>query len=176
MCVRDAVEGQNTGWPVQIHSYSIRYRWRGRNLCAVSLIIVPGSVNCITTVKIPGLVIESKPTVNPTFSPDSFICHCYMTPASQFNLPVTASSQTLSTQNLLIVLKSLWMISIRLWLFHTCCISVLRQNEMSVCCVWIQCEITGIWTKEEKTHHLWQWLSSLALEVHFLADLTSNLD
>ncbi len=106
---------------------------------------MPGSVSVFCAVQTPGFIIESKPKVTSTFSFDSFICYCYMGPATPLNLPVTASSQTFFTQNLLLMIKSLWMIRILLWLFDISYLPVsLRQDELSVSCVWIQCEITGI--------------------------------
>ncbi len=136
VCVRDTVEGQSTSRPVQIHTYSIR-GWRGWYLSAV--IIVTDSESLIKTAQIPGHLIESKPAVTSSFPADIFVCHWYFCPSpAPFSLPVTASSQTLSTQNLRMVLKSLWMIRIWLQLFHICCLSVsLRQNQMGVYCVWI---------------------------------------
>ncbi len=135
MCVRDAVEGQSAGRHVQIHSYSCRIR-RWDRYASVH-IIVPGSESIRRTVQTPGFFTASKPTVIPSFPADFFICHCYISlTSSPFSLPVTASSQNLSTQNLLKALKSVWMIRIRLLLLNMCCFSIiLRQREFNMCCV-----------------------------------------
>ena len=145
-CVRGgSIEGQSAGWPGQIHSYSVGAG--GGDVYGSRVIIVAGSVTVVTAVQAPGLVITSKTTVLTPSSPvDSFICHSYFIPSpTPLYLPVTAPSQTLSTQHLSTALKSLWVIRIRLLLSPTCHLSVLlRQREESVYCVWVQCEITDI--------------------------------
>ncbi|KAK6291488.1 hypothetical protein J4Q44_G00382540 [Coregonus suidteri] len=136
-CVRgDSVEGQSAGWPVQIHSYSVGSG--GGDVYGSGLIIVPGSVTVVRAEQTPGLVIVSNPTVITPSSPaDSFICHSYNSPSpTPLYLPVTAPSQTLSTQHLSTALKSLWVIRIQLLLSPPCHLSVLlRQREESVYCV-----------------------------------------
>ena len=150
-CVRgDAVEGQSACWPVQVHSYSARAGGGGRY--GSPLIIVPGRVTVTRAFQTPGLVITSKQAVStPPFPLDALICHCYLIPTTTpLSLPVAASRQTLSTQHLTPV-KSLWVVRIRLILFHTCHLSVpLGEREIFVCCVWVQCEITGICRQEER--------------------------
>ena len=136
-CVRGgSIEGQSAGWPVQIHSYSVGAG--GGDVYVSGIIIVPGNVTVVRAVQTPGLVIPSKITaLNPSSPSDSFICHSYISPSpTPLYLPVTAPSQTLSTQHLSTVLKSLWVIRIRLLLCPTCHLSVLlRQREESVYCV-----------------------------------------
>ena len=151
-CFRgDAVEGQSAGWPVQVHSYSAG-AGRGGTYGTL-IIIVPGRVTVTTAFQTPGLVIASKPTVSThPFPLDAFIGHCYMnlnpTPLS---LPVAASRQTLYTQHLIPAAKSLWVVRIQLILFHICHLSVpIREREISACCVWVQCELTGICRQEER--------------------------
>ena len=145
-CVRgDSVEGQSVGWPVQIHSYSVGAG--GGDVYSSEVIIVPGRVTVVRAAQTPGLVIVSKPTVITPFSPaDSFTCHSYISLSpTPLYLPVTAPSQILSTQHLSTVLKSLWVIRIRMVLSHMCHLFVpLRQKAVSEYCVWVQCEITGI--------------------------------
>src|SRR4029434_9392004 len=69
-----------------------------------------------------------------------------MTITTPLSLPVAASRLTLSTQHMIRVVKSLWVVRIRLLLTHTCHLSVpLRERETSLCCVWVQCELTGIY-------------------------------
>ena len=133
-CVRGgSIEGQSAGWPVQIHSYSVGAG--GVDVYGSVIIIVTGNVTVVIAEQTPGLVIKSKPTfLNPSSPADSFICHSYISPSSTpLYLPVTAPSQTLSTQHLGPVLKSIWVIRIRLFLSPTCPLSVLlRQREESV--------------------------------------------
>ncbi len=146
-CVRDAIEGQNATQPVYKQADSSRGRWRGRYVS--SLIIMTGSKSVIRVEQNPRLFIESKPTFSSSFPADFFIRHCYNSLPAPFSLPVTVSRQTLSAQNLLKVLKSLRMVRIQLLLFHIChfCVA-LRQDELRVCCVWIQCDSTWICIQE----------------------------
>ena len=151
-CVRgDAVEGQSACRPVQVHSYSSGAG--GRYVSHV--LIVPGKVSVTTAIHTPGFVIISKPAViTPLLFPlDAFVCHCYhSTSTTPLRLPVAASRQTLPTQHLIPVVKSLWVVRIRLLLLtHTCHLSVpLREREFSACCVGVQCELTGICRQEER--------------------------
>ena len=142
---RHSVEGQSASRPVHIHSYSVRDRGGETYVC--STIVVPGSVTSISTIKTPGLVVPSKPAVITPSSPgDSSVCHSYINISYPLYLPVTAASQTLSTQHLVPVVKPLWVTRIRLLLSNPRHLSVvLRQREVSVGCVWVQCESTGIW-------------------------------
>ena len=103
----------------------------------------------------PGDFIRSKQTViTPSFPADFFISHCYINPSplrhTALSLPVTALTHTLSAHNLGHRLKSLWMI--RMCLFFPRCVChlpvPLRQRQLSVRCVWIQCEPTAICTSE----------------------------
>lgn len=109
--VRDTVKGQNAGRPVQIHSYSLWGDWSDRYVFVC--IIVPEVESINSAEKIPGISVKSKHTVTPFFPADSFIRHCYTGPLIPFSLPITASSQTLCTQDLRNAFKSVWMI--RVW-------------------------------------------------------------
>lgn len=108
-------------------------------------VIVPGCEHISRAEETPGFIIVSKPAVIPV---DFFIRHCYVTPAVAFGLPVRASRHTLSTQNLLMVLKPLRMLLVKLLLFHRRHFFVsVGQQELSVCRVWIQGEIAGIFSQ-----------------------------
>ena len=109
-------------------------------------IVVPGIVMNTMTLKTPGLVVPSKPAVITPSSPcDSSVCHSYMNLFCPLHLPVTAASQTLSTQHLGPAVKSLWVVRMRLILFNPLHLpEVLRQRKTYVGCVWVQCESTGI--------------------------------
>ena len=146
-----SVEGQRASRPVQIHSYSGGARGGETDDCFS--IVVPGIVTTIIiTLKTPGLVVPSKTDVITLSTPcDSSVCHSYTNTSSPLHLPVMAASQTLSTQHLSPEVKSLWVIRIWMILFTPHHLpEVLRQREMSVSCVWVQCEFTGIW-RENKT-------------------------
>ena len=146
-----SVEGQRASRPVQIHSYSGGARGEeGEGWCWTT--VVTGNVMIISTIKTPGLVVLSKPAVTTQSSPcDSSVCHSYVNISSPLHLPVTAASQTLSTQHLEPGLKSLWVTRIRLNHSNPLHLpEVLRQRETFLGCVWVQCESTGIW-RENKT-------------------------
>src|SRR4029434_539775 len=151
-CVRgDAVEGQSAGRPVQVHSYSSGEGGRGTYVSG--LIIVASRVITRRAVQTPGLVIMSQHAVIILpFPLDAFIRHRYMSPTpTPLSLPVAASRLTLSTQHLIPAVKSLWVVRIPLVLIHICHLSVpLREREISACCVWMQCELTGISRREER--------------------------
>ena len=108
----------------------------------------------------PGLIIPSKHTlINPSSPADAFIWDWYHNQLpTPLNLPVAASRHTLSTQHLRKPIKSLWMIRIWLDLISPLHPPVpLRQMEVSVCCVWIQCEVTGVWwrRRQDKLRYLY---------------------
>ena len=144
-----SVEGQRASRPVQIHSYSGGVRGGEEDVCSTTVVIDRVTI-IIMTIKTPGLVVVSKPAVI-TSPCDSSVCHSYLNNSSPLHLPVTAASQTLSTQHLGPGVKSLWVVRIRLILSNLYHLPVvLRQRETSVGCVWVQCESTGIW-RENKT-------------------------
>ena len=138
-CGRETVEGQSACRPVQINCDSVRVRGRGcRYVCCC--VIVPGTVTLVRAEQTPGLIIPSKTAGITVSSPlDSSVCHSDINPSSPPYLPVTASIQTITAQELFPLIKSLWMIRIWLLLFsHHHCFVVFRQNEISVGCVWVQ--------------------------------------
>lgn len=147
VCVRgNAVERQRTLHPVQEHSNPAGAGRRCRDVR--SLLVVPGCVTVTRAVQFPGFLTGSEHTVtSASFTPDSFITHRdHGFSASPLRLPVTASTQTLSTHHLLPVVEPLRVVRVRLVVYHVRYLSVLlRQSETSVCCVWVQGELTAIW-------------------------------
>ena len=113
-----------------------------------------------TQIQTPGSVVASKCTGSTTPSPpDASIRHAYQN--NTLHLPVMASTQTLSAQNLLLLIKPLWVI--RIWLVLLYPLHppvVLRQREVCMCCVWVQCEITGIYRTEERG-----WITTVYLDL-----------
>ncbi|MGH0187662.1 UNVERIFIED_CONTAM: hypothetical protein FKN15_025933 [Acipenser sinensis] len=83
-----------------------------------------------------------------SFNADSFICDSYINPSpTPLNLPVAVRPrQTLSAEHLGTAVKSLWVIRIWLQLSPPVChLSVpFRQTEVSIRCIGVQCEATGI--------------------------------
>ena len=152
-----SVEGQSASRTVHKHCCSVRDRREGgggvREDCLY--VIVPDSITItIRALQTPGLIITPKQTViTASFPFDSFVCDCYINLSFPFNLPVTATSQTIFTQQLKEFIESLLMI--RIWLLlshHRHAIVVVRQFQASVDCVWVQCEFTQIWCKEKTKH------------------------
>ncbi len=163
------IEWQNASRPVQIYSNSMRDE-RGMNVQVFSFVIVPDGEFVFTARQEPGLVTPSKPAGDIlTFSVDSSVGYTQRNKASPLNLPVTVTSQTISTQQLTPVVKSFWMIRIWLQLSHHCHLPVVvRQFEVCVHCVCVQCEFTEIWWREKDTtqqqfiiRHIWRVFTSL---------------
>ena len=96
-CVRDAVEGQNSCTVIHIHSYS---GGAGVHREIRLFIIVCEKESGVGAVQTPGLIIRAKSRLI-TFPADAFIRHCNISIIhAKLDLPVTASSQTFSTENL----------------------------------------------------------------------------
>lgn len=147
----DSVEGQRAGRPVQIHRYSV---WgRGGRTYGCHSVIVEDRVTIPRAAHAPRRVTEAEAAVS-TFSSPSYssVSRSYRYPPFPLHLPVTAASQTICTQQLLPVVESLRVIKIWLHRSHQCHRSViLRQREVSVGCVWVQGDFTGIWWRAQET-------------------------
>lgn len=151
---QDSVEGQSAGSRVHVHRYSVRGRGGdgGGGGEVSGFVIVPHRItNGIGADQTPGLIIPSKQTlVSVSSSADSSVSHRYMKPPAPLRLPVTAASQTISTQQLRPVVESVWMIGVRLVLVHVRHLPVVvRQSHLSVDCVHVGGEFTGIWRREQ---------------------------
>ena len=199
----DSVEGQSASRTVHIHCYSTRKgegggrrgwgggRGRGGGSGDECLsVVVTGIVTTIKAPQTPGLIIHSKLTVSTVTSPfDSSVTHWYRNIFSPLDLPVTATSQTSSAQQLRTpVLKPLCMIRIWLILLHTCHLPVVvRQFDLSVDCVCVDCELTGIWWREKDATQLQlltyqcddditdvMWLMSQCFECFFLSQIKTH--
>lgn len=110
----DLVEGQSASRIVHIHRYSVRVRG-GREGEDNFSVVVPDRVTTSRAAQTPGLIISSKPAVGyASFPSDTTVTHWYKILSLPLNLPVTAASQTIRTQQLTAVVKSLWVI--RVWL------------------------------------------------------------
>jgi len=143
-CVRDAVEGQSSCTVIHKHSYS----FAGGLYREISLyVIVSEWVTGGKGNQTPGMIIRSKPTlITPSLPTDALIWHWYKHTSTVLQLPVTAITHTLSTQNLKPIIKSVWMIRILLLFSSLSNHSVaLRQTEPFIHCVQIQSELMGIW-------------------------------
>lgn len=150
MCTRireESVEGQSASRPVQIHGYlvGVILLWRYPSSFVIVPQILYHSAGIIVR-KTPGFVIPPKCTFKTTSPPaDSLVRYTIIKLPLSLHLPVTTTSQTTCTENLLEAVESLWMIPVRLLLLLKCRLSVvLRQDEAPVCRVRVQCELAGI--------------------------------
>ena len=157
-CVRgDSVEGQSASRIVQIHCHPVgvkvrvRVRVRGGMEGSPSFIVIDSKI--IGALQTPGLIISSKPALSfVSFCYDSFVRHRYINHSSPLDLPVTATGQTISAQQLLPAVKPLWVIRVRLLHFHCCHLPVVvGQFEESVYCVCVHYEFTGPWWRGQDT-------------------------
>ena len=156
-CVRgDSVEGQRANKTVHIYCYSTRGGGGGGGGGGgdgCSSVIVTDIVTTIRAAETPGLIIFSKPAVITASSPDSSVTHWYRNVSSPLYLPVTATSQAISTQQLRPVIKPVWVIRVWLILLYVChLLVVVRQFDLPVDCVCVDCEFTGIWWREENKY------------------------
>lgn len=114
----DSVEGQRAGSRVHIHRHSVRGRGGdgGGGGEVSGFVIVPHRVtDGVGADQTPGLIVPSEQTlVSVSSSADSSVSHRYMKPPAPLHLPVTAASQTISTQQLRPVVESVWMVGVRL--------------------------------------------------------------
>ena len=139
-----SVEGQSALRLVHIECYCGRASRVERYDCIS--VVVPGFVTVIRAPKTPGLVVPPQQAVSTPSSPCHVSAgHCYPNPSTPLYLQVAAGRESLTTQQLRAAVKSLWVITILLVLSHIGHLPVvLRQREVSVCCVWVQSELTGI--------------------------------
>lgn len=142
-----AVKGQSSCPVVQVHSNSgVWVDGRDRSLFTI---MVETASRC-RAVQPPGLVISTKPTLITTSSPaDPFIRDSYINLHSgPLYLPVAGfrnTPDTLSTQHLFPVAKSMFMVGIGLDLMAPGHLSVpLRQTQELIRCVGIQCQRAAV--------------------------------
>lgn len=84
-------------------------------------LVVPHRVSVLVfdALQSPGLVVLSKPTVVSMSSPaDVSIRDCDAHQSSPLHLPVTATSQLVSTQHLRPAVEPVWMLRVRLLIHH----------------------------------------------------------
>lgn len=151
-CWRSSVEGQRATWMVHIHSYFVvgSRSWAGGD--ELPFVIVADRITvAVGAAQTPGHVVESKLTVIAvSFTPSSFIAHRDLSLPTPDNLPVRAIRKAFLAQNLGPVIKSFFMVRVILSIIHTSHFPVVFwQLEFSVYCVCVDCELTGIWYREQ---------------------------
>lgn len=113
-CVR-GLEGQSASWPVQTHSHSATLKGGGDPSDVCCSLTVTGEVTSPRAEETPGQVVLTRTTaVILSFTFDSSVYHPYIHPSFPFRLQVPAITQTFPTENLLPVVKSVWMVGVRL--------------------------------------------------------------
>lgn len=96
-------------------------------------------------IKTPALVSTVNFCVPVSLPRQALICNTNIHKRFPVHLPVAAPSQSLSTQHLTGLVKSLWMIRIRLLFLSAAYFPVtFRQDEVFIHSVGVECEITGI--------------------------------
>lgn len=127
-------EGQDASRPVHIHSDSVGHKGKFVSLCFFA--IVQESILLFRADQDPGPGV-----LTPSY--DSLISYPDGHVSFPLDLPVTTTSQTVSTQHLTCE------IIMPCWKFYPCHLPhVVRQNEVNMGCIWVQCEIAGIWRKK----------------------------
>lgn len=150
-----SVEGQDAGRTVHIHSHSVRDgggRERDECLC----VVVPHRVKVIGAAQTPGLVVPSEPAgLLVAFPSDSSESHRDIHLSVPLHLPVTATAQTISAQQLTEDVESVGLVGIRLLLVHQLHLPVaVGQPEVPVCGDRVECEVTGNWWRKEQRNSL----------------------
>lgn len=132
-----AVEGQFACRPVQEHSHSVTLR---RLRYVRRRVSVPGGETQTRAENTPGLRVPSEAAVISIPSPPDPPVRRPDTHSSlPLHLPVTASSQTFCTQNLLPHDEPVGVIRVRLRLRHRHHgPAVVREEELPVGCVWVE--------------------------------------
>lgn len=135
------VEGQRTRGPVEEDCYSARIKGeRSRYDCRL---VHVASWELVAAEQTPGPLVVSNPAVVILPLPsDSLVRDSNVDPSFPVHFPVAASCQPFPTQHLLPVVESLWTVRVRQplrWYHHL--VVVPRQREMTVCGVWVQCEL-----------------------------------
>lgn len=161
-CVRwHFVERQSTSRIVHIDRHFVRHRRGGRmDICFYA--ILPEMVIISTrTEQTPGVIISSHPAlITFTFPCDTSVSHWYINASFKLHLPVATISQTISTQQLHPIVKSVWVVRIWLLFVQSCHLSVVvRQFKTPVCCAWVKCEFTVIWWREDNINYSIVYLS-----------------
>ena len=170
-CVRgDSVEWQRAGRIVHIHRYSVWAGGGGGGGDVCGFVIVPhGVTDGIRADQTPRLIVPPKQAlVSVSFPADSSVSHCYVDSAAPLHLPVTATSQIITAQQLRPVVKSVWMIGIWLILLHMGHhLVAVRQFDLLVQCVCVELEFAEIWWREQEAiqlqlliHHLFIYLEN----------------
>lgn len=148
---RQRIERQNTSRPVHIDpkfplsgqiSFDVN-EW-DRNV-SLTTPVVERIATPDHDIHTPGLFAHFNFGVPHSFSLYTLVCHTNINYSSPLHLPVAASSHGLSAHNLWDLVKSFWVIRVRLCLlglphFH----STLRQQEMFICRLGVKCKITDI--------------------------------
>lgn len=143
----DFVERQSASRPIKKHSDSAA-ACTGKTF-APHFTIMPSIELLLVHTKIPGFGIRTERCLVTIPLPYNALVRNTYTDlitrtSTPLYFPVMAPSQPLPAQNLSLCIKPLRTIRIRLPCSIRCLLVVLRQNQVVVCSVWVQGEITGV--------------------------------
>lgn len=144
--VGHSVEGQDAGRMVHIHRYYVRGGGAGGGDGGVSVSVPHNKTFIVGEVQTPGLVVLSKQTVTAvSFPSDPSVTHRDTKVSFGLDLPVRTARQSVSTQQLGIHIKPVWMVGVRLALPVERHLPVaVTQFEGPVDGVCVDCELTGV--------------------------------
>lgn len=149
--VRHQVEGQSAGRPVQKQSQSLWSDQKGLDVnvrdpyIGFLKVVSEGVTLHRGDAETPASVTTVNFCVPVSLPRQALICNTNIHKRFPVHLPVAAPSQSLSTQHLTGLVKSLWMIRIRLLFMSVAHVLVaLRQKQLFIHSVGVECEITGI--------------------------------
>ena len=163
---------------VHVHRDSVGAGGGGGGGDVCGFVIVPhGVTDSIGADQTPRLIVPPKQAlVSVSFPADSSVSHRYVDSAAPLHLPVTATSQTITTQQLRPVVKSVWMIGIRLILLHMGHqLVVVGQFDLLVHCVCVELEFAEIWwRKKQQSCSYWSLICSFTTSVMMTSETWSD--
>lgn len=110
-----------------------------------SAVIVPNTVTVLRTLQTPRLVVPSKPAVVSLSGPaDPSVTQRHVNMSNPVHLPVTATSETRTTQQLRPLVKPVRVLRIRLLHLHVGRLPAPKQLDLSVHTVCVEHKLAGI--------------------------------
>lgn len=150
---QDLVEGQKSSWTIHKHSYSVGDRGGGGGGGVLGQVhhsaVVPDGESSRRTAQTPGVLVHSKPAGGAVaFPPDAFVGDGHVHHSPPLQLPVAATSQTSSREQLAEALEPVRVLLVLLVVpggGHAP--AVLRHPQLPVGRVRVQKQLAGNWRK-----------------------------
>lgn len=133
----DDVERQDSGWPVQVHGYSLGGGGGGAGGGCGCAVVADG-ITAFVAVESPGMVVLSELAVV-AFPADAAVANGDEDPPLALHLPVRAAAQTVAAQHLRPALEPVWVLGVGLLLLqepHR--LAVVQQLQLPVQRVCVQ--------------------------------------